>query len=1181
MNLKKESVVFGETTILSQSTEEVNYQWKIVDFHELSKKNTQIVSPTVTFQNKYKWQFIILNADVISIFLRTHQPENSKPYWQVYCTFKFTIINEKDEQNNISKTAHNFFSHKLQDWGFRSVTHEEQLNLILEDNNGSLVINFHVSLKKDLYYQTHLSLKYDSKVETNMIGIKTTGKTFYLNSILQMLFHIAPFRKKLYSLKLIKPNMSINRFSNLTLALQHLFYKLQFFHKSFKPKRFLETVGWNKNEDYIQHEPQELQHLIFEKVGEYLKDEIDDLFKGKVITTIKCSDVDYQSTKEEEYYELFYSVKECSTLVDSFIQYISPVYLVGDNQYKTENFGLQDSVKTTKFLSFPSVLNIYLNRFDHDEQLDFESPKVVDRYAFPDQICLNDYLDSSVKMNNDYTYDLYAVLVHSGIEATGYYYLFLNLLQDNKENWFNFHDGRVTKSSYHQALERNYGGKPKSRTFVQRKITSAYMLVYIRRCEKDKLLKPVEEDDIPKDLIKSFEQRGIERKKRREEKKQSYLYTKLRIVFPDQIKEIDHDGFGITNWKKIKPIKVLKTLTIRELKDIVKKQIIEKQNTKNNVKNNENVNEKKENINKSKNENEKTIKKEKEIEIENEKKNEDKKEKEKEEEQEKKEEQQEKEEKEEQEEEKEVKEKEKEKGNPNDIKFNLWTLCKRQNKTRRFDKCISSEKHNERTLQSIPEFIGVLPIFYIEEFTTQPERNIRFITFKYYSAKQSKIRYLGTFRINQNVKLKKNVPMLKMQIGLPNKKGKLLFFEEIRKGWISPINPNKTPRDLELVTGDIVCVQFRRDLNRKCNFPTVGDYFSYKEQEVKISLYHIEKPTKIVCKFFINLSNTYDHLVKEIGKLLSVTPSYLRIYGLDTNAQLPLTEYFNRIPKLNLLQLLTQYGIRRRSKLVFFYRVANFSILQLIDKSYFEMEYLNAQGEIKQRKSFLIPKVFTVKQFLKHFEKIILQNENNKNGNEKENENENEKEKEKEKENEREREKQVIEKRKKETKTETENELPKKKFRILKVVDSMIHQIYSDEHTMEQIREDTKVIRIEEIPVVQYNKNIDQLFKVSYFTKGVFGIYFYGYPFLLSILESQETVKELKERIKKRVRVKETIDIYKVQIKNNTSIQLIDDEIFVWDNTFDVIGIKRRKRMLKNPPLSKLISSKPIIIEKN
>ncbi|KAJ3431766.1 ubiquitin carboxyl-terminal hydrolase [Anaeramoeba flamelloides] len=1171
MSLKEESVVFGETTILNQSTEKVSYQWKIVDFQELSKKNTQIVSPTVTFQNKYKWQFIILNADVISIFLRTYQPENSKPYWQVYCTFKFSIISEKDEQNNISKTAHNFFSHKLQDWGFRSVTHEEQLNLILEENNGSLIINFDISLKKDLYYQTHLSLKYDSKVETNMIGIKTTGTTFYMNSILQMLFHIAPFRKKLYSLNLIKPNMSINRFSNLTLALQHLFYKLQFFHKSFKPKRFLETVGWNKNEDYIQHEPQEFQHLIFEEVGEYLKDEIDDLFKGKVITTIKCSDVDYQSTKEEEYYELFYSVKECSTLVDSFIQYISPVYLVGDNKYKTEKFGLQDSVKTTKFLSFPSVLNIYLNRFDHDEQLDFESPKVVDRYAFPEQICLNDYLDSSVKTNVDYTYDLYAVLVHSGIEATGYYYLFLNLLQDNKEKWFNFHDGRVTKSSINQALERNYGGKPKSRTFVQRKITSAYMLVYIRRCEKDKLLKPVEECDIPKNLVKSFEQRGIERKKRREEKKQSYLYTKLRIAFPDQIKEIDHDGFGITNWKKIKPIKVLKTLTIRELKDIVKKQIIEKKKQKNNNENeNENENEKKENIKKSESENENENENENEkIKSENNKEQEN--------EIEKKEDEKEKEEKETE------TETEKEKENCDDINFNLWTLCKRQNQTRRFDKCISSEKHNERTLQSIPEFIGVLPIFYIEEFKTQPERNIRFITFKYYSAKQSKIRYLGTFRIQQNVKLKKNVPMLKMQMGLPNKKGKLLFFEEIRKGWISPINPNKTPRDLELVTGDIVCVQFRRDLNRKCNFKTVGDYFSYKEQEVKISLYHIEKPTKIVCKFFINLSNTYDHLVKEIGKLLSVTPSYLRIYGLDTNAQLPLTEYFNRIPKLNLLQLLTQYGIRRRSKLVFFYRVANFSILQLIDKSYFEMEYLNAQGEIKQRKSFLIPKVFTVKQFLNHFEKIILQN-----GNEKENENEIKKEKEnekiksennKEKENEKEKDKETETETK--TETETENKLPKKKFRILKVVDSMIHQIYSNEHTMEQIREDTKVIRIEEIPVVQYNKNIDQLFKVSYFTKGVFGIYFYGYPFLLSILESQETVKELKERIKKRLRVKEQIDIYKVKIKTNTSIQLIDDMIFAWDNDFDVIGIKRRKRMLKNPPLSKLISSKPIIIEKN
>ena len=66
------------------------------------------------------------------------------------------------------------------------------------------------------------------------------------------------------------------------------------------------------------------------------------------------------------------SVKGNQTIEESIKQYVEAENLDGDNQYDTETpqYGKQDARKFIRFKEFPPVLQVSLNRFDFDYNLD-------------------------------------------------------------------------------------------------------------------------------------------------------------------------------------------------------------------------------------------------------------------------------------------------------------------------------------------------------------------------------------------------------------------------------------------------------------------------------------------------------------------------------------------------------------------------------------------------------------------------------------------------------------------------------------------------------------------------------------------------------------------------------------------------------------------------------------------
>ena len=70
------------------------------------------------------------------------------------------------------------------------------------------------------------------------------------------------------------------------------------------------------------------------------------MFSGKLRSYIRCVNVDYVSTREEDFYDLQLDVKGCKDIYASFDKYIAKEMLTGDNQYDAELLGKQVCVYT-------------------------------------------------------------------------------------------------------------------------------------------------------------------------------------------------------------------------------------------------------------------------------------------------------------------------------------------------------------------------------------------------------------------------------------------------------------------------------------------------------------------------------------------------------------------------------------------------------------------------------------------------------------------------------------------------------------------------------------------------------------------------------------------------------------------------------------------------------------------
>ncbi|KAL7416026.1 hypothetical protein BDY24DRAFT_406155 [Mrakia frigida] len=519
----------------------------------------------------HKWRILIFpqgNAngqpnDMVSVYLDYSNPKAAAEGWHSCAQFALAISNPNDPSVFTVSHAHHRFVAEECDWGFTRFADLRKLQSVQEGQTRPTIEGDEVDvtafvrvLKDPTGVLWHNFVNYDSKKFTGYVGLKNQGATCYMNSLLQSLYHTPYFRKAVYQI----PTEEDTPSESVALALQRVFYNLQTSEQPVGTNELTKSFGWKSLDSFMQHDVQEFNRVLQDKLEEKMKGTkaegaIQHLFMAKMKSYIKCVDVDYESARSENYYDVQLNVKGMKDLHDSFKDYITVETMDGENKYQAEGYGLQDARKGVIFESFPPVLHLQLKRFEYDMQRD-TMVKINDRHEFPFQLDLGDYLDENAERDNNYVYKLHGVLVHAGDLHGGHYFALIKPEKDGK--WFKYDDDRVTPVTDKEVLEDNYGGElpspggnqPRNNnsnaTRPAKRFTNAYMLVYIRESAIDDVLKPFTEDDTPPHLRKRLEDERIQLDTKKREKEEQHLYLTAKIISDDTFRR--HQGFDLASF---------------------------------------------------------------------------------------------------------------------------------------------------------------------------------------------------------------------------------------------------------------------------------------------------------------------------------------------------------------------------------------------------------------------------------------------------------------------------------------------------------------------------------------------------------------------------------------------------------------------------------------------------------
>ncbi|MBA0836046.1 hypothetical protein Goarm_008290, partial [Gossypium armourianum] len=1058
------------------------FTWKIDNF---SRLNTKKHYSDVFVVGGYKWRILIFpkgnNVDHLSMYLDVADSA-SLPYgWSRYAQFSLAVVNQIHSKYSIRKDTQHQFNARESDWGFTSFMPLGELYDPCRGYlvNDTFVVEAEVVVRKIVDYWA-----YDSKKETGYVGLKNQGATCYMNSLLQTLYHIPYFRKAVYHMPTTENDMPSG---SIPLALQSLFYKLQYSDSSVATKELTKSFGWDTYDSFMQHDVQELNRVLCEKLEDKMKGTavegtIQQLFEGHHMNYIECINVDYKSTRKESFYDLQLDVKGCRDVYASFDKYVEVERLEGDNKYQAEQYGLQDAKKGVLFIDFPPVLQLQLKRFEYDFMRD-TMVKINDRYEFPLQLDLdrddgkylspeadrsvrNLYtLHSDIKKDSIWTlfevadaqfngqkillygssmlilvsgthiYEFaYSVLVHSGGVHGGHYYAYIR--PTLSDQWYGssseasqpmlialrvlylqlayarykFDDERVTKEDMKKALEEQYGGEELPQTnpgfnntpFKFTKYSNAYMLVYIRESDKDKIICNVDEKDIAEHLRERLKKEQEEKEHKKKEKAEAHLYTIIKVARDDDLAEqigkdicfdlVDHDKVRSFHIQKQMPFNVFKEEVAREF------------------------------------------------------------------------------------------------GIP--VQFQrFWLWAKRQNHTYRPNrpltpleetqsvgvlKEVSNKVHNAELKLFLEVELGLDLRPIAPPYKTKEDI---LLFFKHYDPEKEELRYVGRLFVKSAGKPIEILSRLNKMAGYAPDED-INLYEEIKfepSVMCEPIDKKIMFRASQLEDGDIVCFQkpLPVESTNQYRYPDVPSFLEYVHNRQVVHFRSLEKPKED--DFCLEMSRlyTYDDVVERVAQQLGLdNPSKIRLTSHNCYSQQPKPQPIKYRGVDHLSDMLFHYN---QTSDILYFEVLDIPLPELQGLKTLKVAFHHATKDEVVIHTIRLPKQSTVGDVINDL------------------------------------------------KTKVELSHPDAELRLLEVFYNKIYKIFPPNEKIENINDQYWTLRAEEIP--EEEKNLgpnDRLIHVYHFTKETaqnqMQILNFGEPFFLVIHEG-ETLAEIKVRIQRKLQV--------------------------------------------------------------
>ena len=326
---------------------------------------------------------------------------------------------------------------------------------------------------------------FETKTEGNHVGLVNTKQTCYLNSLLQALFFVVPFRVEIYAAA------SSPKTSNPIIhALATLFTRMQCsVRSSIDTVELTDSFGWSASGSSlgVQHDVHELLVILLDSLG--APSILKDLHEFNVEDRIHCLACNAVRGVPSTQAELNLSCR-VPNFVQSITEWQSAEVLPIDCDSPTCKGARQDSRKFLSFKTLPRVLNVVLRRLDFCMKT-LQRVKVTTAWEIPFVITLTPgIIDKDMLFSGgggggggggdddgktppsppplppgSKTYDLVAILVHSGGAHGGHY---INYSRRQTGDWVYCND-QISTIISHEDM-RNKRGPELGKT--------AYLMMY-------------------------------------------------------------------------------------------------------------------------------------------------------------------------------------------------------------------------------------------------------------------------------------------------------------------------------------------------------------------------------------------------------------------------------------------------------------------------------------------------------------------------------------------------------------------------------------------------------------------------------------------------------------------------------------------------------------------------------
>ena len=100
----------------------------------------------------------------------------------------------------------------------------------------------------------------------------------------------------------------------IVIVISFLLLLIMMIIQAVNTKELMKSFGWDTMDAFTQHDAQELNRILCDKVEEHLKGSAMDgsikrLFEGEMENYIECIDVDYKSRRNETFYDIQLNIK--------------------------------------------------------------------------------------------------------------------------------------------------------------------------------------------------------------------------------------------------------------------------------------------------------------------------------------------------------------------------------------------------------------------------------------------------------------------------------------------------------------------------------------------------------------------------------------------------------------------------------------------------------------------------------------------------------------------------------------------------------------------------------------------------------------------------------------------------------------------------------------------------------